>query len=191
MLCLAFAETLGQVVSGAKNDVKGTSGQRKIMAFGKRTFLTVLTAFFIAIAFWLGIFPPRTTRVFLNQRRAVESIRNLNLAEREYAARHPDTGFACNLSDLGENSSEPLSRVALVDRVLVSGTKSSYRFEIRCAQRGDQKATSYIITAIPVEPGTTGKYALCTDRTGEIWYSESGVASDCLTMRKPIEQKYR
>jgi hypothetical protein len=161
------------------------------MAFGKRTFLIVLTAFFIAIALWLGIFPPMTPRVFLNQRRAVESIRNLNLAEHEYVAHYPDTGFACNLSDLGGHGSEPLSRVTLVDRVLASGTKSSYRFEIRCAQRGDQKATGYTITAIPVEPGTTGKYALCTDQNGEIWYSESGVASDCLAMRNPIEQKYR
>jgi hypothetical protein len=161
------------------------------MALGKRAFLIALTAFFIAIALWLGVFPPMTPRVFLNQRRAVESIRNLNLAEHEYVARHPDTGFACNLSDLGGHGSESLSRVTLVDRVLASGTKSSYHFEIPCAQRGDQKATGYTNTAIPVEPGTTAKYALCTDQKGEIWYSESGVASDCLAMHKPIEQKYR
>src|SRR5258708_1925925 len=161
------------------------------MAFDKRTVLTVCTVLFIAVVFWLGIFPPRTPRVFLNQRRAVESIRSLNLAQHEYAARHPDTGFACNLSDLGEHGPEPLSRVALVDRILASGTKSSYRFEIRCAQRGDQKATSYTITAMPVEPGTTGKYTLCTDQTAEIWYSESGMASDCGAMDKAIEKKYR
>jgi hypothetical protein len=160
------------------------------MAVRKRTFLMVLTAFFMAIVFWLGIFPPKTPRVFLNQRRAVENIRNVNLAEHEYVAHHSDTGFACNLSDLGEHGSEPLSRVAFVDRVLASGTKYSYHFDIRCPQGGG-KATAYTITAVPVEPGTTGEYALCTDQTGEIWYSESGVASDCLAMHKPIEQKYR
>jgi hypothetical protein len=161
------------------------------MAFGKRKFLILLAAFSIAITFWLGVFPPGTPRVFLNQRRAAESIRKLNLAEHEYAAGHPDNGFACNLRDLGEHGSKSLPRVALVDRVLASGTKSAYRFNIECAQNGDQKAAGYTVTATPVVPGTTGKYALCTDQTGEIWYSESGVASDCLAMHKPIEKKYR
>jgi hypothetical protein len=190
MCCVsALQRCLDRLSPGEKHNVKRLRGKEKIMAFGKRTFLIVLTAFFIAIALWLGIFPPRAPRVFLNQRRAVESIRTLNLAEHEYVARHPDRGFACNLSDFGKHGSEPLSRVALVDRVLASGTKSSYRFEVRCV--GDQKPTGYTITAIPMEPGTTGKYALCTDQIGEIWYSESGVASDCLAMHKPIEQKYR
>ena len=164
---------------------------KKDMEFGKRKLLMALTVFSVGIVFWLGIFPPVTPRVFLNQRRAVESIRNLKLAELEYAARHPDIGFACRLSDLSKQGSEPASRVALVDPVLASGTKSWYRFEIRCARRDIQKATSYTIAAIPVEPGTTGKYALCTDQTGEIWFSESGVVSDCLAMHKPVEQKYR
>jgi hypothetical protein len=154
--------------------------QRK---YAKRISLIVFALLFIAMLFWLGIFPPGTPRIFLNQRRAAESIRNLNLAEHNHAAGHSGVGFACNLNDLGENSS--------VDRVLASGTKASYHFEIRCLQSGGQKATGYTITALPVEAGLTGKYALCSDQTGEIWYSESGLASDCLAMHKPIEQKYR
>jgi hypothetical protein len=160
------------------------------MTVGKRTFLIALTAFFIAIVFWLGISPPRTPRIFLNQRRAVASIRNLNLAEHDYAARHPNTGFACNLADLGEHDTEALSRVALVDRVLASGTKSSYHFDIRCAS-GVETAAAYTITAVPVEPGITGQYALCTDQSREIWYSEDGSPSDCLATRKPVERKYK
>lgn len=160
------------------------------MTVGKRAFLIALTASFIAMVFWLGIFPPKTPRVFLNQRRAVESLRNLNLAEHNYATQHPNTGFACNLGDLGEHGSEALPRVALVDRVLASGTKSSYHFDIGCST-GVGRATAYTITAVPTEPGTTGAYALCTDQSREIWYSENGSPRDCLATHKPVERKYK
>jgi hypothetical protein len=160
------------------------------MTVGKRKFLLALTVFFIAIVLWLGVFPPKTSRIFLNQRRAVASIRNLNLAEHNYAAQHPNTGFACNFDDLGEQGSGTLSRVALVDRVLASGTKSSYHFDIRCPSSAGTAAT-YTITAVPVEPGITGQYALCTDQSREIWYSENGSPSDCLATHKPVEQKYK
>jgi hypothetical protein len=156
------------------------------MAFAKQIALVGLVVLLIAVVF-LGIFPPGTPRIFLNQLRAVRSIEDVSLAERKYAARHPETGYACNLSDLGEQGSE----IGLVDRVLASGTKSWYHFDIRCAQNGKQRATAYTITALPVEPGHTGTYALCSDQRGEIWYSENGSAADCLETRKPIEQKYR
>lgn len=160
------------------------------MAFAKRTFLVGCVAFFIAVVF-LGIFSPSTPRVFLNQRRGVESIRELNRAEYNYAAQHPNAGFACNISDLGEQGSECQPQVGLVDRVLASGTKSSYHFEIRCPQDDSETVRGYTITATPVEPGTTGRYALCTNQGGEIWYSENGSASDCLATHKTIERKYR
>jgi hypothetical protein len=160
------------------------------MTVRKRTFLLAVTAFFVALVLWLGISPPKTSRIFLNQRRAVDSIRNLNLAEHEYATQHPNAGFACDLGYLGEHGSEALSRVALVDRILASGTKSSYHFDIRCST-GVGRSTAYTITAVPVEPGTTGQYALCTDQSGEIWYSENGSPSDCLVTHKPMERKYK
>ena len=121
--------------------------------------------------------------MLLNHRRAVESVRDLNLAEHNYAARHPEAGFACELRELGEQG--------LVDQVLVSGTKAFYHFEIQCAHEGRQKATRYTITAMPVVPGRTGKYALCSDQSGEIWYSENGVVADCLAMHTPVERRYR
>ena len=160
------------------------------MAFAKRTFLVGFVVFFMAVVL-LGIFSPSTSRVFLNHRRAVESVRELNRAEYNYAAQHPNAGFACNLSDLGGPGSETLSGVGFVDRVLASGTKSSYHFEIRCPQGGSEMVTGYTITATPVEPGTTGKYAWCTNQGREIWYSENGSAVDCLATHKTIERKYR
>jgi hypothetical protein len=159
------------------------------MTTGKRTFLAGLAAFFIAAVFWLGIFPPDTPRIFLNQRRAVESIRELNLAEYDFVAQHSDAGFACDLGDLFEHGSQALSRFSHLDRVLASDT-NPYYFEIRCSPSVG-RATAYTITAIPKEPGKTADYALCTDQRGEIWYGEDGSLSDCFATHKPVERKYK
>ena len=160
------------------------------MALAKRS-LIIAIVLFISGFIWLGIFPPNASRIFLNHRRAVGSIQVLILAEHNYEQRNPDAGFACNLGDLSEHGPEPSSTVALDDRVLTSGTKGGYHFNIGCPQNGNQKARAYTITALPVEPGHTGTYALCTDQRGEIWYSESGSDSDCLATQKPVEKKYR
>jgi hypothetical protein len=163
---------------------------KKGLTIAKRTVGIVFAVLLIATA-WIAIFPPKTPRIFLNQRRAVESIHKLVSAEKEYAAQNPNNGFACNLSDLSGRRSESPSGVGLLDPVLASGTKSSYHFEIRCCHVEGQKATAYSITATPTEPGITGTYALCADQTGEIWYSDSGLVSNCLVTRKQIEPKYR
>ena len=158
------------------------------MTFAKRIVLGIFVVFLIAVVF-LGIFPPSTPRILVNQRRAILSIQNASLAEHKYAATHPETGYTCNLNDLSEQDSQ----VSLVDRVLASGTKSGYHFEIQCPQREgqSQKVARYAIIATPVNAGATGKYAVCTDQSGQIWYSENGSAADCLETRKPIEQKYK
>lgn len=152
------------------------------MAPAKRTFLVVIAAIFLATFIWLGIYPHEASRIFLNHRRAVLSMRSMGLAERAYAAQHPDAGYVCNLGDLGQ--------LGLVDRLSASGTRNGYHFEIRCPQDGGQEAMGYTITAVPVSPGMTGNYALCTDQSGQVWYSENGLVSDCFAMRKLIERKY-
>ena len=85
------------------------------MPFLKRAFFVGFGVVFIA-ALFLGIFSPSAPRVFLNHRRAVESIRKLNRAEYNYSGRHPDAGFARTLSDLGEQGSEPESGLGPVDQ---------------------------------------------------------------------------
>ena len=161
------------------------------MAPSKRMALAAIILLLMLTASLLAIFPPNTPRIFLNHRRAVESIRKLSVAEQGYAAQHPDEGFTCNLSDLGEKGPNPVSKVDFIDPVLASATKAGYHFEIGCAKSGPRKATAYTITAVPTEPGTTGEYAICTDQSGEIWYSENGMTSDCLTKRKVVQQRYR
>ena len=152
----------------------------------KRIFLGVLIVLLISVVVGLVFAPLSQPRIPYNHRRAIHSITDLSLAERNFAMRHPSTGFACNLGNL-EQSSEPVPPAGSVDRVLASGTKSGYHFEIRCLQ-GSQSVTGYTITAVPVSLGITGKYAFCTDQSEKVWYSESGSVTDCLAMRKPVER---
>jgi hypothetical protein len=154
-----------------------------MMTLAKRSLLLLPIAVLISVVI-LGVFTPLSTpRIFLNQRRAVLSIAELSLAERRYSTLHPSTGYAGKLGDLGDQG--------LVDRVLGSGTRTGYHFEIRCLQEDGQKVTSYTITAEPTSRGTTGKYALCADESGETCYSEEALVSNWLTMRKPVEEKYK
>jgi hypothetical protein len=147
-----------------------------------RLFLLISVIVFVSLLL-LGIFAREPSRVFLNQRRAVLTIRNVNMAERRYAVQHPDIGFACKLTDLGEEG--------LVDRVVASGTRAGYHFELQCGQHGSPKGVQYTIVGLPVVPGKTGVYALCSNESSDIWYSENGSAGDCIAKHLQVERKYR
>jgi|GEM_PF-2962532 len=170
------------------------------MILTKRNFLYSITVLFIVLVISAIIIPDLSQpRIPWNHRRAVKTIQYLNLAEHNYVLRHKNAGYACNLSDLVVPN--PVSDVDLRVRLLVSGTDSSgtqpsgtlayYHFEIQCTKNGSNKAIGYTITALPVIPGVVGVFAICSDQSGEIWYSENGLATECFALRIPVEQKYR
>jgi hypothetical protein len=163
-------------------------GGETVWRFLIRIVLVLFIALFIT-ALWVGT-SFETPRIPLNHRRAVASIRSVNLAQQHHAGQHPAAGFACNLSELSDRESVAPG-AGFIDRVLASGTKAAYHFEIRCVRSGNEKTMTYTITAVPTIPGNTGVYALCSDQSGGIWYSKDGSTSDCLAQHKPIEQKYR
>ena len=144
----------------------------------------LILVFFISLVFWPYKCAPR---IFLNQLSATRSVETISLSQREYAARHPQSGYACILSDLAEQNSGG----GTLDSVLAAGTKSGYNFEIQCPQDKSRRIEHYAIVGAPVKPGITGQYVLCGDQNGEIWYSENGSAPDCLARHKPVESKYR
>jgi len=150
------------------------------MSLAKRGSLALLIAFLISVI-WLTVFPHEASRIVLNQRSAVGSFNEVTLAEENYAAQSPSTGYACELTELGKKG--------MVDSVLASGQRSGYHFEIQCSKDASQKTTSYTVTAWPTSPGITGQYAFCADQRGRIWYSEKGSVADCLAMQKPLERK--
>src|SRR3954447_1490720 len=101
-----------------------------------KTLLALVAALLVLGLAWLALFPPMASRIFMNQRRAVISIRKIGLAESDFAARN--VGFGCSLKELAEMGSKDASGVSQVDGILVSGTKSGYRFDLRCTQLGDK-----------------------------------------------------
>jgi len=166
----------------AVRDRQTTRAVARNMSTLKRGFPVLFIASVMAAVFLMGAYPSNTPRTFLNHRRAVASLQRLNLAERAYAHQHPADGFACNFNDLAEQGA--------IDSVLATGSKAAYMFEIGCLANKAQTNTAYTITAVPTVPGKTGIYALCSDQSGEIWFSENGSTSDCLVERRPVAHNY-
>lgn len=157
----------------------------------QRLLIALPLLLLLAMIVLAALLPREPSRIFLNQFRAVKSIQEVNLAQQDYAKRNPNAGFACRLADLGEQNSAATSEGVFVDGVLASGTKAGYEFQIRCLASSTKKWASYTITAVPTRQGITGEYALCSDNSGEIWYSENGSAPDCLQEHKPVGRSYR
>ncbi len=143
----------------------------------------------VVAAMFLTTYRLSTPRIFLNERRALISIRQLKVAENHYAARYGDKGFACKIADLVELSNSS-SKENHVDSVLLTGASSQYSFELTCAQRGTLRGRDYTITAAPIRPGVSGQRGYCTHQGADIWYSENGWVGDCLVTRKRVEEQY-
>jgi hypothetical protein len=153
------------------------------MVVAKRVLVVLAIVLFSGLV-WFGERGFVDRPIPLNRARAISRIRDLNEAQQKYAARHPEIGFACDLSSLGQHSE--LGPDA-IDPVLASGTKSGYHFELRCSHDTTGKATNYEITALPLIPGTTGRNAICTDQSSKIWDSKNGSAQECLTRQKQFQ----
>ncbi len=114
---------------------------------------------------------------------AIVSLRSLEQAEIMYAATYPESGYVCQLSQLGGNAQagSPTSDAAqLIDGVLASGKKSGYTFAVsKCAKatgKGSQAITDFQVTAVPDDP--KGHRGFCMDSSGVMMADPSG-GTDC------------
>lgn len=130
------------------------------------------------------------SRIAANEASAVGSIRTINTAQVTYASTYTAVGFACSLGDL-DGTGEPYSEksAGLLDSVLVSGEKSGYRLTLsNCsASTPGEYATSYQVTAEPLLQGQTGQRTFCSDETGVIRFSTTGLGEDCLSSGVPLQ----
>lgn len=141
----------------------------------------------LCVLFGVAVFaPPCAPRIVLNQHWAVTTVREAISRERDYATSLPGKGWACDSRDFAL----PANAGVFAGRAVVSDVRAGYQFEIECPLRRNQEITNYTITAIPVEPGVSGKFAICSDQTGHIWYSQTGLRSVCLALRRDIEPAY-
>jgi len=119
------------------------------------------------------------SKMAANEASAVGSLRTLNTACVTYSTLYG--GFPASLAALGGEGTgtAPTSTAAeLIDNVLQGGTKAGYNFTF---SPGTADAANnidyYVITANPVNPGTTGLRYFFTDQTGVVRYSTTGTAS--------------
>jgi type IV pilus assembly protein PilA len=116
-----------------------------------------------------------------NRTSAINSVQTINKAEVQYGADYPASGFACSLQQLGgdPNAGTPSPAGAqILQGDIISGYKSGYIFTITCKNKvtvnGQDRATSYLITAVPQTVGKTGDSSFCSDETGVVKYDPAG-----------------
>jgi len=130
------------------------------------------------------------TRQAKNQAVAVGKNRQFNTLQKDYAATHPETGFACDLSALlpaGWKKDDLRSDLGTLG-FLTGEPYAGYRFFLTgCTRNSSGVATRYKFAGIPNEPGESGTYAYCTSEEGIIWYDSGGSAANCLANRKPLD----
>lgn len=138
----------------------------------KNAFLISLAVVAISIA--VALVPLSQPRIPYNHIRAAHWTGHLIAAEHQYAASLPSVGFTCDLPRLAE--------AGLIDKVLASGDRSGYHYELRdCGTTATVAA--FAAVASPTKAGITGKFAFCGNQEGVLWYSDNGSADDCLHRR--------
>ena len=60
----------------------------------------------------------------------------------------------------------------LIDEVLASGSKQGYRFECRASTA--HPASAWVATAVPLEPGKSGRRSFAINQEGDLYYSDEG-----------------
>ena len=113
-------------------------------------------------------------RMAANASSAVAAVRTINTAELSYSESHPEAGYACSLSALGE--------AQMIDSVLASGQKNGYRFEIKECEAETQGGpnTKYHVVAYPITANQTGDRAFCSDESAVIKQHSGASGQNCL-----------
>jgi hypothetical protein len=109
---------------------------------------------------------------------AIGRIRVLNLAEAEFAKRHPELGYTCTFSQLPPTQE--------ITRLLAAGgTDNGYAFEIfGCRVPSAEKPNStYYITARPLH---SAQPAFCSDQSGVLRADYGGSVERCRAKGVPL-----
>ncbi len=98
-----------------------------------------------------------------NEASAISSIRAIVTSEITYSATVGSGSYAAALTNL--------SAQKLIDSVLGSGTKDGYNYVLTGA------TNTFVVTASPTTPGTTGNRYFFSDESGVIRYDTAAVAT--------------
>lgn len=104
-----------------------------------------------------------------------QAVSMLAFGETMYARQHPEIGFTCSLADLFAD--KMVNQTQMLDPKIATGVSNGYRFSLSGCN--GTPAETFHIVAEPVIPGNGAK-AYCTDTTGNMRVSESGIGAACL-----------
>ena len=100
----------------------------------------------------------------------------LGFAESTFARQHPETGFTCSLSQLGDTA-----KSMGIDQQASTGTYNGYRIGLSGCE--GKPAGSYQIFIEPISAGS-GSKAFCSDATQNVRVLEGGNGANCLAFGK-------
>ena len=98
-----------------------------------------------------------------NEASAISSLRNIVTSQITYSATTGAGGYAADLT--------VLSAQKLIDSVLGAGAKAGYDFFVTGT------TTTFIVTASPTTPGSTGNRYFFADESGVLRYSTTAAAT--------------
>jgi type IV pilus assembly protein PilA len=134
--------------------------------------LIVVTIIVIIAAFSIPSLTKST--IPAHEASARTSIKAIQEAEMIYSSNHPDLGFTADLATLGGTIQGGGEQI--IDNALASGRKSDYTFTYTPGEKVNGAVRSYTITAVPDQVGTTGRRRFFSDESGQIRYSDDGMA---------------
>ncbi len=111
---------------------------------------------------------------------AMNTMRQINLAEREYRASHPIEGFTCSFHSLVGNDPDIFVKAGYRDSSrssLALGRGPGYHYTfMRCivAPRQARRIIGYTVIATPERFGLGGWRGYCTSEIGTVWFDPSG-----------------
>ncbi len=121
-----------------------------------------------------------------NEHMASARVSMIASAEAGYAAKHPEGGYSCNMTDLfgkGEAGTEqPAESYA---PGFAGNDSSGYHFALSgCA---GTPASKFQVTAVPTE-SDSGMKAFCADETGTVRFEVDGKGAACLSHGQVLNQ---
>jgi type IV pilus assembly protein PilA len=112
-------------------------------------------------------------RMSANESSAVASVRSISTAQALYQINYPTAGYGTLVQLSGAEPCTPTSdNACLIDNALASGTKNGYAFAVSLT--GSNPATNYMVTAVPITVGSTGKRSFCSGNPASLHQKMDG-----------------
>jgi hypothetical protein len=141
-------------------------------------YLSMATTPIVLIIAAIAIPSLLRARMMANESAAVRTMRMIVTAEVVYNQTYPSAGYAPSLAVLGPgqspvNCTAAAEHACLLDNLVGCATgawcsKNGYQFNVTATCEAGGACTDYVVTAVPIQPGTTGINSFCSTSDGGI-----------------------